>query len=127
MKLAILACLLAVVAARPQDAVANRVRDREAQILTFKNENKEDGSNENSYTADNGISHDETIELKEVQATDEDGNIVTRVVPFYTGVFSFPLDDGTFVKRRYFTDDTGLHIEADDLPQAPVDPQAPVL
>ena len=33
--------------------------------------------------------------------------------------FRFPNPDGSFTERRYYTDETGLHIEGDDLPQAP--------
>lgn len=31
----------------------------------------------------------------------------------------FPQSDGTFVERQYYSDETGIHFIADDLPQAP--------
>ena len=91
----VLACLVAVAAARPQEVYSEdereaiRVRDREAQITSYQNEPTQDGGNINSYTASNGIERQEEIKLKEVLIINDDGQEEYRLVPFYTGSYQY--------------------------------------
>lgn len=80
---------MAVAVARPQSLTEDeaRERDRNAQILSYNNEQTPDGGNVHSFESDNGISREETIELKEVRVLNEDGQEEYRLVPFYTGSF----------------------------------------
>ncbi|XP_043225588.1 larval cuticle protein 16/17-like [Amphibalanus amphitrite] len=125
MKLLVLACLAAVALARPQeffsDAEREAIRDRDrfAEITSFENQQTQDGGNVNSFTATNGLERQEEIRLQEVRVINDDGQEELRLVPFYTGSFTFPNPDGTFTTRRYYTDETGIHFEGDDLPVAP--------
>merc|ERR1712071_65746 len=125
MKLIVLVCLAAVAVARPQDNLSDsefdeiRNRDRNAEITSFENQQTEDGGNRHSFKATNGIERKEEIRLQEVRVINEEGEEEFRLVPFYTGEFSFPNPDGTFTTRSYYTDETGIHFVADDLPQAP--------
>jgi len=117
--------MVAVAVALPQQRVlsaeeeAARDRDRNAQITSYTNEQTPDGGNNVAFEADNGISQQEKIELKYVTVTDENGDVRDVLVPFYTGSFSFQQPDGSFVQREYYTDETGIHFVADDLPVAP--------
>ncbi|XP_043225641.1 larval cuticle protein 16/17-like [Amphibalanus amphitrite] len=125
MKLIVVACLAAVALARPQEFSADpelealRDRDRNAEITSYQNEQTQDGGNVHSFTATNGIERQEEIRLQEVRVINENGDEEFRLVPFYTGEFKFPNPDGTFTTRRYYTDETGIHFEGDDLPVAP--------
>jgi len=125
MKLFLLACMVAVAVALPQQRVlsadeeAARDRDRNAQITSYTNEQTSDGGNNLAFETDNDISQQETIELRSVFVTDEDGNEVEKIIPFYRGSFSYLQPDGSFVQRSYYTDQFGIHFEGDDLPVAP--------
>ena len=91
----VLACLAAVAVARPQEFYTDaeldaiRERDRTAEIVTFENQQTQDGGNVNSFTATNGIERQEEIRLQEVRVINEDGQEEFRLVPFYTGSFKY--------------------------------------
>ncbi|KAF0313614.1 hypothetical protein FJT64_015861 [Amphibalanus amphitrite] len=126
MKLIVLSCVLACAVALPQQLLSPkelRDIDRAAVITSFTNENLADGSNENAFTADNGLERRERIVLKQVEIINSDGQTEYRTVPTYQGSFKYQQEDGQVIERTYVTDEYGtLQIDGPDLPLPVPDP-----
>nr|Q25504.1 RecName: Full=Larval cuticle protein 16/17; Flags: Precursor [Manduca sexta]AAA50287.1 cuticular protein [Manduca sexta] len=107
MKLIILVALTlaAVVANEPEPP----------KILRSEYDQKPEGSYVFGFETEDGISRDETGEVKE--ALDEDNKPHSVVV--VRGQYSYVDPDGNPQVIKYYADETGYHAEGDSIPKVP--------
>ncbi|KAJ3653982.1 hypothetical protein Zmor_013200 [Zophobas morio] len=99
----VVAALLAVALARPQN------RDADAQIVRADTDNIGVGGYKYSYETSNGISSDEQGEVKNEGREDE--SIAVR------GQFSFVGPDGVTYTVQYIADENGFQPQGAHIPQ----------
>ncbi|XP_050704883.1 cuticle protein AM1159-like [Eriocheir sinensis] len=102
MKFVLLACLLAVAAARP---------DKDATITLDERSDSGDGNFYYNVQTSNGI------ELSKTGTPGSEGQ------SNMDGSFRFPLEDGTYAEFRYVADENGYRPESSLLPVAPPIPE----
>ncbi|KAK8377221.1 hypothetical protein O3P69_013692 [Scylla paramamosain] len=98
MKLVVLACLLAVAAARP---------DKDATILADERSDDGDGNFYYRFETSNGIKKEKTG----TPGVEGQSNMV--------GSFQFPLDDGSTATFTFVADENGYRVESPLLPPIP--------
>ncbi|XP_045101422.1 cuticle protein AM/CP1114-like [Portunus trituberculatus] len=98
MKLVVLACLLAVAAARP---------DKDATIVTDERNDQGDGNFYYRFETSNGIQKEKT------------GTPGIEGQSNYVGSFQFPLDDGTLATFTFEADENGYRVNSPLLPPIP--------
>ncbi|XP_037082645.1 larval cuticle protein 65Ag1-like [Pollicipes pollicipes] len=103
MKFVVLAAVLAVVAARPQDAP-------EVAIVRMDSTQGEDGSFQYAYETSDGTNAEVTGESKQIG---EEVGTVMR------GSYSFVGDDGVTYTVNWVADENGFQAQGDHLPVAP--------
>ncbi|XP_043222998.1 cuticle protein CP14.6-like [Amphibalanus amphitrite] len=102
MKLLIVLCLAAVALARPQS-------ERDAQIILYDHELREDQSWDTAYETSNGIAVEDSG-IQYPGAEPETGNQVK------SGSFEFKHPDGTITYLSYISDEDGYRPESDAIP-----------
>ncbi|KAK2709944.1 endocuticle structural glycoprotein SgAbd-1-like [Artemia franciscana] len=102
----VVACLLAVAYCRPQAS------EREAEVIEEESElNPEDGSYRFAYKTSNGITREESGQLKQI--TPEDAGTAQ------TGSWTYTAPDGSEVRFSFTADENGYQPSSDLLPVAP--------
>ncbi|XP_043238480.1 cuticle protein CP14.6-like [Amphibalanus amphitrite] len=102
MKLLIVLCLAAVALARPQS-------ERDAEIIEYVNEHREDNSYDFSLETSNGIIREESG-LSYPGADPETGSYTQ------SGSFEIPHPDGTITYLSFLSDENGYQPESDAIP-----------
>ncbi|XP_037089965.1 cuticle protein CP14.6-like [Pollicipes pollicipes] len=102
MKLLIVLCLAAVALARPQD-------ERNAEIITYENELREDQSYDFNLETTNGIIREESG-ISYPGAEPETGSYTQ------SGSFEHPHPDGSVTYLTFIADENGYRPEGDAIP-----------
>ncbi|KAI5631613.1 insect cuticle protein domain-containing protein [Phthorimaea operculella] len=107
---AVLAVVAVAVAAPPQGNPQEPIA-----ILRQDFEQSPEGNYNSAWETENGISAQETGELKSVR--DEENKEQQVVV--VRGSYSYTDEEGKQHSVTYYADETGFHAESDDIPVAP--------
>nr|XP_021200851.2 larval cuticle protein 1-like [Helicoverpa armigera] len=89
--------------------------EKQAEILSAFYEQQADGSFLYKFATDDGITREETGDVREV--VDEE-NKVQKVIVF-RGSYSYPGEDGKPIIIQYVADESGFHPEGDSIPKNP--------
>ncbi|KAK8377586.1 hypothetical protein O3P69_013910 [Scylla paramamosain] len=101
MKLVLLACLVAAVAAAPQlEQGSQPVEDRPVAIVYEERTDSGDGNFKYAFEADNGIA----VDVSGTRGAEGQSNM--------EGTYRFTLPDGTVAEVRFFADENGYRAES---------------
>ncbi|XP_063379244.1 larval cuticle protein 1-like [Cydia fagiglandana] len=113
----VVAALVAVALAAPAapPAPAAPAEKEPVKILRSDFEQQPEGAYNYAYETEDGIKKDEAGELKTVN--DEENKPQTVVVA--RGSYSYTDPEGNPHTFTYYADETGFHVESEDVPKAP--------